>query len=372
MKRGLSIINFKNGFSLAEAIIASGILMIVVASVAASYFSVSRYVLAAGAEAQATFFAQEGLEAARNIRDKDFALLVAGTVNGLSNAGNVWNFSGTQDVKGIYTRKISIAAIDANTKEVSVQIDWLYKGVAKTLTLKREFTNWRKTKTVANNPVSRWPFDEDTGCSAMDSFGSNHGTLKPATCPIGSPAWINGTSQKVGISALNFNSAATFNYVEVPDANSLDLSTAGTIMAWIYPTSSGTTMGIVHKGAATNRSDEAYYLRMEDNRKILAGGRTAISDLLEIESNSLITLNAWSLVAFTWDSTGMKIYINGALSSQANNTVFSAKNSAGSLQMGALYSGASSNRFRGRIDEVSIYNTALSLSEISTIYNAQK
>ena len=146
MQKELLGIKNKNGFFLTEAIISAGIFMIIVAAVSASYFAVSRYVLSAGAETQALSFAQEGLEAVRNIRDNNFASLAAGGPYGLSSVGNAWSFSGTQDVNDIYTRKISITAPSADTRQVTAQISWTYKGENKSLTQQREFTSWRSAK----------------------------------------------------------------------------------------------------------------------------------------------------------------------------------------------------------------------------------
>jgi len=370
MKKELSVIKNKRGFSLAEAIIATAILMIIVTSVSASYISIKKYIISAAVQARAISLADEGLEAARNIRDKDFTLLVSGSINGLSQTGNIWNFAGAQDVNGIYTRKISITTPAVDTRLVSAKIDWTYDGAAKTITLEREFTNWRKSKAAPlTNPVSRWPFDENTGCVALDTSGTNPGNLMPVTCPINSPAWIGG---KLGLSALNFNASASHNFVQVADANSLDLSIAGTIMLWIYPTSNS-NMGILHKGAASNGSDEAYYMKFDSGGSITTGGRNTANNQFSIQTtNANIALNTWSHVVFTWDANGMKIYINGVLGTTANTTVLNARNSAGSLQIGGYYASSNANRFRGRIDEVSIYNTAISASEILTIYNSQK
>jgi len=371
MKKGLSFINKKEGFSLVEAIIAAAILMLIVTSVSTSYMSIRRYVISSAVETQAIFLAQEGLEAARNIRDYDFNLLVSGTTNGLLHAGNSWSFSGNQDVNGIYTRKIIISTPSANTRLVSAQVDWIYDGTSKSITLNREFTNWRIAKINNNGPSTKWPFDDNGGCITLDSMGTSHGNLMPVTCPVSSPLWAAG---KVGNSSLSFNPEnSNYNFVQVPDANILDLSTSGTIIAWINPVTIA-TMNILHKGSATNNSDEAYFLRLNNNGRITAGGRDASGNLLSIQSSLSFEIGneGWTHVAFTWDSSGMKIFIDGLSRTNPNTTVLNARNSAGSLQIGGNYPGSGSNRFRGEIDEVSVYNRALSASEILTIYNAEK
>ncbi|HRZ34052.1 MAG TPA: prepilin-type N-terminal cleavage/methylation domain-containing protein [Candidatus Moranbacteria bacterium] len=364
MQKELLVIKNENGFSLIEAIIATSVFAIIVTSVASSYFTVSKYILSSGAERQAIFLAEEGLEAVRNIQDNNFFALTAGGPYGISKSGNIWGISGSSDVSGIYTRKINITAPDADTWQVASKIEWTYKGENKSLTINREFTNWRKTKATAS--VSSWPFDDNSGCTASDEVGSNNATLKP-TCPTDSPTWNTGT-KRAGTSALKFDGSN--DYVQAPDSNSLDLTTAGTLMAWIN-TSTNSTMGIINKGSAA--SSLAYYINVSNGRRltggvIKAGGTNGTAVTVQSASNTLPT-SGWTHVAMTWDATSLKIYINGVLSNTTVTTALVARTTTGTLQIGAIY--PTTSRFNGTIDEVSLYNVALPASEISTIFASQ-
>ena len=68
-------------------------------------------------ELQATFLAQEGLEAARSIRDKDFDDLTDGT-HGLALSNNQWIFSGISDIQDRFTRQIIVSSVDARLKKI--------------------------------------------------------------------------------------------------------------------------------------------------------------------------------------------------------------------------------------------------------------
>lgn len=362
MMKESSVIKNKRGFSLVEAIVAAGIFVIITTTIVASYISVSKYVLSAGVEVQAIFLAEEGLEAVRNIRDNDFARLLSGGPYGLTSVG-AWNFSGSQDTNGIYTRKVTIVSPDADTREVSVSVGWTYKGENKSLTLKRQFNNWRKGKL---NAIAHWKFDDNSGCTASDSKGSNNGTLRP-TCPTNSPVWSTST-KRVGTSALTFD--GTDDYVQVPDSNPLDLTTAGTLMAWIN-TSTSATMGIINKGSAA--SSLAYYLNVSTGRRLIggvikAGGTNGTAVTVQTATNTL-PASGWTHVSFVWDSLSLKIYINGILSNTTSTTALAARATTGTLQIGSVY--PTTSRFRGTIDEVSIYNSALSATDILNIYNSQ-
>lgn len=141
MKQELSVIR-KEGFSLVEAVIAVSIFSIFIVIAATNFTLPNKSISSAGQEARAAHFAEEGLEAARNIRDSNFSNLTDGS-HGLATNGIAWSFSGNQDNPDIFTRKIKISSIDANTKELESEISWTDKGKSKKVSLKERLTNWR-------------------------------------------------------------------------------------------------------------------------------------------------------------------------------------------------------------------------------------
>ena len=93
--------------------------------------------------------------------------------------------------------------------------------------------------------VAAYSFNEGSGTSVADASGSGNGGS------IGSATWT--TSGKYG-GALSFN--GTSARVTVPDSASLDLTSAMTLEAWVYPTAGGGGWrDLVYKG-----SDDIYYL----------------------------------------------------------------------------------------------------------------
>jgi flagellin-like protein len=85
--------------------------------------------------------------------------------------------------------------------------------------------------------MALWHFNESTGTIAFDSSGySNDGTLKPSV--LNRPQWSNTTSDPKWTTWVN-GSALTFDgiddYVEVPDDDTLDLTNAISIEAWVNP-----------------------------------------------------------------------------------------------------------------------------------------
>ena len=84
-----------------------------------------------------------------------------------------------------------------------------------------------------------------------------------------------------------------------------------------------------------------------------------------IKTTRLVPLNEWTHITVVGSNTGMRIYINGELSA-SNSVSYGSPNTGSSLKIGAepQYNGY----FKGIIDEVRIYNQALSAQEILEHY----
>jgi hypothetical protein len=81
----------------------------------------------AGNRQRAVLLAEEGLEAARNLRAENFSKLTDGT-HGLSLASGQWALSGSSDTNGIYTRTLTIATASPGVKLVTSAITWPQPG----------------------------------------------------------------------------------------------------------------------------------------------------------------------------------------------------------------------------------------------------
>lgn len=215
-----------------------------------------------------------------------------------------------------------------------------------------------------------WPFSEGAGFST--GTVPYVGTLTPSNAT--GPAWA---VDRLGVAAraLAFNQAATHNYVIVPDSAALDLTTAGSLRAWIYMTAQvNTNTGIVHKGNLSNSNDEAYGLvitRSGVNRRLSLVLRDAGGTQRIVTQNTNLALNTWYHVAGTWGAAGMRLYLNGN-PVNFNATVRVARATAGTLQIGTRATNSSTTRFIGRIDEVYVNACQQTAAEILAYYNASK
>ncbi|MCU0652212.1 MAG: LamG domain-containing protein [Candidatus Omnitrophica bacterium] len=245
--------------------------------------------------------------------------------------------------------------------------------------------SWQKEGLVYTSPAGNiYTYDPENGIfqsgigliygwSMNEGSGASIGESSYLGQVYGNAVWEEG---KVG-TALDFSLGADGlgGYVQVPDSYSLDLTTAGTVGAWIYADSlvSGQCAGIVHKGDEINFSDEAYSLQFWTGNKIaLIVNNGPGYDV--VQSSTDLVAGQWYHVVGSWDASGMKMYVNGELSG-SNSTQAVAQNSSGALNIGAQLSDSYSSFYKnmgfdGKIDEVKVYDRAISADEIKAYYNS--
>jgi len=204
--------------------------------------------------------------------------------------------------------------------------------------------------------VGHWRFDEGSGIIAYDSSGNgNDGTLE------GDPQWVAGKIT----GALQFN--GTDDYVEVPDSPSLDITDAITIVAWVSrEVDSGNWERIVAKSDSTLYD---YWLQITNGDSIGGGfldiGGTAHNSL-DLATGISIPLNQWTHLAYVYDGTYAKGYVNGRLDKSDDIGSFKIRTSTRPLWVGRLQT---SYNFDGLIDEVRIYDRALSADQVQGLFN---
>ena len=205
---------------------------------------------------------------------------------------------------------------------------------------------------VLGGLVADWHFDEGVGTSTADSSGNNNtGTL------VNAPTWV--LPGRIGSAALAFD-ATNQQYVTVANAGSLNPSSAITLAAWVNAADWGGNRRILQKG----NSDNQYRFLAENGvlKFHLNGVNTVTAPLPPT--------NVWIYLAATWNGATMTIYTNGQIevAQAAGGTItittdpltIGTKN--GSTAMG--------DYFNGVLDEVRVYNRALSLPEINTAMHA--
>ena len=193
--------------------------------------------------------------------------------------------------------------------------------------------------------------------NADDSSGTNHG------------AFQNGATVAPGFVGKAFSFDGTDDFVAVPDADALDVTGDLTIDAWINPTTVTSERPIASKRSLDN-NDVTYVLFLRNGQLVFAS-RDAGGSFAEVSSAATIPANQFTHVAVTIQGGTLTLYING---SAVTSEAYAARRpaTAGRLTLGAdETAGGLSDLFRGLIDELDIFNRALSATEVKNIYDAK-
>src|SRR5215213_9674519 len=199
--------------------------------------------------------------------------------------------------------------------------------------------------------VAAYSFNEGTGTTVTDFSGTgNVGTTS-------NTSWS--ASGKYG-GALSFN--GTSSRVNVPDANSLDLTTGMTLEAWVNPTLvTAAWRDVIYKG-----NDNYYLSATSSNSSRPAGGIIIGGVNTEAFGASALAPNTWTHLATTYDGSAVRLYVNGNLISSTPRTG-NITTSSNPLQIGS--DSIFGQYFAGLIDEVRVYNHALTLAQIQADMN---
>ncbi|MFH1521798.1 MAG: LamG domain-containing protein [archaeon] len=205
--------------------------------------------------------------------------------------------------------------------------------------------------------VGFWRFEDD----AEDFAGDNDGTI------YGNPVFIEGRND-MG-KALSFDGVV--DYVDCGNEDSLDITNEITISAWVKPegTIPPETMIVARVNATGINTDWRFMANVyQDNNGVNWGFRVRTS-ASESVANSELTSGSWYHLVVTYDRATVRFYLNGVADGTDSQT--SALGTSHPVQI-ARGVGYAQKYFNGTIDEVMIYNRALSGEEVEELYESQK
>jgi prepilin-type N-terminal cleavage/methylation domain-containing protein len=202
--------------------------------------------------------------------------------------------------------------------------------------------------------VGLWTFDEGGNNVAYDYSGDN------ATGSLSSPppTWATG---RIGSGALSFNGSN--NYVNVSNAPSLNFVNTITVSMWYYEISNSGYQYLIEE----NDPSGFGFRGSSGNMRLDSGGSNYC-----IQSAYPVSLNSWELLTAvavpSGASTNWSIYKNGTL--QSTSTCSNMNTSGASLVIGKYPAGL--YFWNGLIDDVRVYNRALSAAQIAALYAGGK
>lgn len=149
-KTTLSDFSHRRGSLLLEAIIAIGVFAIFLGGIGLSLILGERSTIASGDRAQAVFLASQQLEAIREMRQRDFALLSVGT-HGVKLTESGWAFSGSSVLQNGYRSSIVISSHAQDWIDVQSQVRWNFGNTRSgSIVLETSITNWQKIIPIGN------------------------------------------------------------------------------------------------------------------------------------------------------------------------------------------------------------------------------
>ncbi len=206
---------------------------------------------------------------------------------------------------------------------------------------------------------------------ATDSYGGYNGTA-------GGAVVFNSTNAVDGNAGQFINSI--FSQISIPDNNAFSFTTGTTDMPFsIKANINISTLGATniifckYSGALNNTSEYVFYVNTANKLALILFDKNAGGVYIGAIISGTVSANTQYNVVGTYDGsgswTGIKLYINGTLQSLTalnNGTPYTSMGNTTTEQTIGNAANAAAP-FRGTIDELYIFNKALSQSEITSL-----
>jgi hypothetical protein len=195
--------------------------------------------------------------------------------------------------------------------------------------------------------VGYWTFD---GGNANDLTGNHNGTVvgSGVTFPAG----------KVG-NAVNFSVGTSC--IKIPSFNTTNI----TVEAWVNSTKYGYYTSMITKSYYPSGWSSPYavwQLWLAENTALPG----VFSPQFGVSSPQTISMNQWYHLAFTYDGTTSKLYVNGEEKASSTTSAGAITSTAGNIYIGKPE--FANHSFTGSIDEVAIWDNALPAADILQHY----
>ena len=318
------------------------------------------------------------------VKNAKGASVLSDFVQTLDNVGNALTVtrSGASSSTRVYgydsrDRLTSACLQAACPNSFDPKLSWTYDGVGNRLTETRtlptanttatstynEGDELIQTVTQSSSPYATqveadgaqpfWRLGETSGASFASSIGTFNGTWT-ASPTLGVTGALNGDSNK----AVTLT-AASHQFGTAANAAGLNKTNNFTIELWIKRSVNATSQPVLGKPLTTTTKSENYAIWLDTANKVrfeVGNGTTSktVTTATAVDTN-------WHHVAATFASGALKIYLDGSLSASATATFTTAGTNTGTFDIGHF----NTSYFGGSLDEIAIYGTALSATQIS-------
>jgi hypothetical protein len=198
-----------------------------------------------------------------------------------------------------------------------------------------------------------WPGDGNTYDLARTNFG----------------AWVGSSNYDSGVVAQAFKFDGSTTDVEIADNPELNPTNALTIEAWIMATGNQNNHRDIF--SKDGESSSRQFILTDSSLNKFRAHVGLSGGLSFIDGTNTVPLNTWTHVAMTYDGTNLILYFNGSPEASAALTPGPTITTTQPVRIGGgAPAGQLQYRFAGLIDEATLYNRALSGTEIAAIYSA--
>lgn len=216
-----------------------------------------------------------------------------------------------------------------------------------------------------------WSFNgqDVSGTTAFDRSGAgNNGTL------------TSGPTKTIGKLGQGLSFDGSDDYVTIPDSSALSSTASLTVSLWVKVTGTvtGNLRGLAIKSASAQRSWGIFTTTTGGVRFYIASSSLDGGSNFGESSGGSIVQNEWAHVVAVFDGSGVsdatraKVYINGIQQSMTFTGTIAASlaDTTAPVELGQV--AYAHSMLPGLLDEVRIYNSALTASEVQTLYNLTK
>ena len=220
------------------------------------------------------------------------------------------------------------------------------------------FTNWQEFSRQPH--IQRLPLHEQKRQFVFENQMQQQRDMHLYHMINGPAGGYNAPNSSYSTRSLLFDGIDDF--VSCGSGASLQFTNIFSVSCWVK-TSTNALMGIIAQRQGNTPTQEAFSLT--------SLGQIRMHNIVRLTANTSIIDGNWHHIAFTYNtslaSDNLKIYIDGSLDNSTNQTFTMANTGANSLYIGEFRSGFF---FDGNIDEVAVWNTELSASDMTAIYNS--
>jgi len=219
------------------------------------------------------------------------------------------------------------------------------------------------------NLVSEWTFDEG---GAEDTWGNNDGTLGNGVTSTTYPT-LKTRVDCISGDCMGFDGG---DHISISDRSEFNFGSEMSAFIWIKGGNTASYQGVLSQwdDGINQKSWLIYHASNNPGKLRILLTNNGLSYIKNYETMATVLDNAWHLVGFSFKSGVLKVYLDGRetevnkIDDSATSTLF---NSSSNLCIGCWFTTSNvSARFHGLIDDVRIYNAALSSSQIKQNYIA--